>query len=97
MAYDIGDKVRIKASFKNLAKELDDPTTVTIKIKKPDGTEIPYVYDVDAVYRTETGKYYYDLTFDASGRWYWRWVGTGDVHTADEGSIVVRETAYNTP
>ena len=96
--YDIGDTVRFTAAFTNAADAADDPSTVTLKIREPDSTETSYVYLTDAeVVRDSEGNFHADLVVDASGSWYWRWVGTGDVATATAGSIVVRASHFAAP
>jgi hypothetical protein len=90
--YDIGDKVTLKATFKNTSCVIADPTAVSIKIREPDGSENSY-----SPLKVDTGIYSYDLTFDAHGVWYYRWIGTGAVHTAGEGRIVVRKSDFDTP
>ena len=94
--YDIGDKVRLTATFKNLNNIEADPTAVTLKVRDPSGTETSYAYPV-AVTRSGLGVYYHDLTFDKSGNWFYRWVGTGDVHTAAEARLRVKDTAFDAP
>lgn len=93
--YDIGDVVRISAAFKNMAKVLVDPTTITLEIKNPSGTIITWVYDVDPeVIRTGAGVYYADYLIEKSGIHYFKWFGTGDVTAAEEWQFFVKATQF---
>lgn len=86
-SYDVGDLVRIKATFKDLNDALADPTTVTCEYKKPDGT----VISGDAT-KESTGVYRYDVAPDAAGTWYYRMSGIGNVQAASESRFIVRKS-----
>jgi hypothetical protein len=91
MAYDVGDGVRFKCSFKDLDDAAADPTTVTALIKDPSGNVETLVYGVDAaVIKSATGIYYVDRTIDEAGIWRHRWTGTGALTVAEESSVSVR-------
>ena len=83
--FDIGDVVRLEASFKNAANVATTPTTTVLTLKMPDGT-----LSTPAITANGTGVYYYDVLFSASGAWTYRWVATGTVQTAEEGRVYVR-------
>jgi hypothetical protein len=75
-----------------------DPSTVTLKIRTPSGTESSHVYGTDVnVIKDSTGKYHYVLTLDAKGDWYQRWIGTGAVVTAGEKVLRVQRSSFTTP
>lgn len=59
MTLETGEATKRKIEVKNTAGELEDPTTMTISIWKPDGA-----LDIDAVAMTNdsTGKYHYWYT-----------------------------------
>ncbi len=96
--FDIGDTIRLSAAFTTTAGVADDPTTVTLKVKVPSGTETSYVYLTDlSLVRDSEGNYHRDLLLSTAGTYHYRWVGTGDVATADEGRFVVRASAFATP
>lgn len=91
MAYDKGDLVRISGTFK-VGDVPTNPSTVTLKIKKPDNTVLTYVYGTDALLIQEsTGNYYFDLSLTAYGLWYYRWIGTGMVEAEEEAAFVVNK------
>jgi len=95
---DIGDTLRLAVTFRNSASAVADPTTVTLKIREPNGTETDYVYGTDIeVSRDSAGAYRFDLMLDASGDWYVRWIGTGAVATATEERIRVARSQFSDP
>lgn len=91
--YDIGDKVRVTASFTNLDGDAADPTTVTVKVQPPGGTITSYVHGTDdEVEKDATGVYHIDLSTDRPGRWRYRWETTGLVEAAEDGHFDVRNS-----
>lgn len=93
-SYDKGDKVRLKATFRNDAGALADPTTVTCRVLAPDGTKTAYTYAGAQVIKDAVGSYHLDLSLIVSGVWQYRWEGTGMVETAEESWLSVRGTAF---
>lgn len=93
MAYDVGDKLRITATF-TVASTNTDPTTITMQHKDPSGntTSKTYAADPTEVVKSATGIYYYDLTFDEAGTWYVKWTGTGTVVAVDEIALEAKAT-----
>lgn len=84
--WDIGDQVTISVSVYNAAGTLADPTTVTLTVRKPDGT-----LTTPLVTKNSTGVYHADVFPDINGTWYYRWVGGGSMVVAEEGLFAVRE------
>ncbi|GMV19480.1 MAG: hypothetical protein AMXMBFR56_77040 [Polyangiaceae bacterium] len=96
--FDIKDQVRIAHQFYNSSAQAADPTTVTLLLKTPAGVETSHVFGVDGnVVKTATGAYHYDLTLTEAGIYAWRWVGTGAVVCAEEGTIPVRRSRFTNP
>lgn len=88
--YDVGDSVRISSKF-TVLRVAEDPTTVVLKIKKPGATtSIEYSFALSEVVKDSVGNYHVDIAIDKSGRWQYRWEGTGACHAASEGSFMVR-------
>lgn len=83
--FDIGDQPTIEASFRDTSGEPADPTTVTLTVKAPDGTE----QDVE-VTRNSLGEYSGVVEPDQSGMWRYRWAATGALVAAEEGWFYVR-------
>jgi hypothetical protein len=93
--YDIGDNPRLTATFRNEADAVADPTSIVAKYRKPDGTVVTLTYGVDlALYKDSTGIYHTDITVDMAGRWYYRFVGTGNVIAAEETYFDVEKSAF---
>lgn len=82
--YDVGDLVRVKGTFK-VSDTLTNPTAVTLKVKKPDGT-----VSTVATTNASTGVYHADVSIDQAGTWRYRFAGTGDAQAAGESVFVVR-------
>lgn len=78
--YQIGQLVRLSASFTDENEAAVDPTTVTVTIVDPSGTSTPYVYGTDAeVVKDSVGNYHVDYEVDENGLWTHRWVSTGTI------------------
>ena len=93
--YDYGDQVRVTCTFTNLAGSAADPTGITFKWRTPAGTTSSYVYGTDAeLVKSATGIYYVDLTLNVEGTWYYRFEGTGALVAADEGHLLVKDSAF---
>lgn len=91
--YDKGDVVRLTGTF-TVDGVATDPTTVTLKVQEPDGTETTYTYALATVTKVSTGVYRKDITIDESGYWYYRWEGTGTVATSGEAVLLTRESEF---
>lgn len=92
--YDIGDLVRIKATFENVDGVILDPTTITFKLKTPDDVTTVYVYGTDAaLVKESTGVYHVDWSCTQAGLHIYLYIGTGTVQTAEESHFQVRERA----
>lgn len=88
-AYDIGDTVRLTATFTNESAANADPTTVTVSIRAPDGT-----VTTPTATQSSTGVYYCDLAVTMAGVWRYRFAGTGALVAAGEGQLFVRESVF---
>lgn len=91
--YNIGDLLRLKATFKDLSDVVADPTNVVLKVKNPSGTVTTYNYP-GTITRESTGVYYYDFAVTVSGVHYFNWAGTGAYTAADENSFSVVTTVF---
>ena len=85
---DIGDRVRLFATFKGEDGDVADPDAVYLLVRKPDGTVVPIT---DLTHTVEGSGYYSaEVDVDQSGRWDVHWEGTGAVTAAEESSFYVR-------
>ncbi len=92
--YDVGDTAILSAMVKDADDVLTDPTSLVLTIKDPSGTKTVYTYGTDAeLVKDSVGMYHFDLTFDKSGIWRYRFVATGGVDQAEQGSIPVCPSA----
>ena len=90
--YDIGDLVRLAASYTDGDAQPADPDTVALVVLAPDDTETT----VD-VTRDEAGEYHADIEPDQAGTWRYRWQATGAPQGgqgADPGQFHVRPEFY---
>ena len=91
--YDVGDSIRLKAYFKR-EDVLTDPTSVVLKVKDPTGATTIYDYGASEVTRETTGTYYKDIIVEDSGRWNYRFEGSGSVTATEEYYFVVERTWF---
>lgn len=75
--FDIGDKQRFTATFKDENGVLKDPTLAVATLREPDGT-----ISTPSVANPSVGIHTVDLAFTQSGRHFLEFVGTGDVVSA---------------
>lgn len=94
--YPYGATVRLKTStpFANAAGTATDPTTITLRVLAPDGTETSYTYAGGQLTRVAAGDYYRDVTVTQVGTWTQRWEGTGTVAAVHESQFWVKPTAF---
>lgn len=83
--FDIGDTVKMQATFKDDSGDLSDPASVTLTVKDPDGdTSTP------SVTKESTGVYYGTVQVDTAGTWRYRFESTGTPTLAEEGTFKAR-------
>lgn len=93
--YLLGDGVRLENTWKvpaTAAGTPTDPTTVTLRIEDRDGNVSAYAYPA-AVSKVSVGRYRYDYVPAKTGRFTYRWEGTGAAQAAAEGTFYVRPSA----
>lgn len=90
--YDKADGSRLSVQFQTLAGDALDPSVITFTLKKPGSASVAYTYggSPSLIMRTGVGAYYIDVNLDVSGIWRYKWIGSGDLIAAEEGSIFVR-------
>ena len=86
VAHDIGDKRTFKATFKNAAGVLTDPSTVSSSVRDPAGTITTPTPANDNV-----GEYSLAISFNLPGRWIIKIIGTGAVEATEKTEIWIRE------
>lgn len=79
--YPVKSVVRLSVLFSTIANDTPiDPTTVTLRILHPDGTETD-ILTADLTH-SSTGSYYYDFITLNEGRYRYRWQGDGAIVAA---------------
>lgn len=93
--YALGADVRCSVIFKNNAGTEADPTTVTFRVRDPEGeaSEFVYVSDVEVV-KSATGRYYVIVDANKHGTWTYRFESTGAVKAADEEQFTVSRSVF---
>lgn len=88
--YDIGDKVKIFTNF-DINGGPTNPTVVQVEVTNPLGVRTVYTYGTDMEVETDgVGSYFMYIYPDKSGDWFYNWIGTGAVHTAEEEGFNVK-------
>ena len=81
----VGTLVKSTVTFSNAAGTVTDPTTVTFKVKAPDGTETPHPYTGSGQPTKDgVGIYSLDVLTSQSGNYFVRAIGTGTVVVTTE-------------
>lgn len=93
-SYQVGDQVRVSVAFTNTAGTAADPTTITLLVKQRQRAVATYTFAAGQVTKTATGAYYRDVDVTEEGIWDYRWVGTGAVVAAAEGSFNVPDSQF---
>lgn len=86
--FDVGDQIRLRASFTDVDGAADTPTSTTIEHKDPSGN-ITTIENGDLTTEA-TGILYTTIDVDEAGRWYWRATGSASPKAAGEASFIVR-------
>lgn len=94
MAFPLGQRVILKAEFRNDAGVLTNPGVVTLEVLTPQDEDLApaLVYT-----NPSAGKYEAALVLDLPGQWAWKWTGLGNgVDQAPEGTIEVLDSPFVT-
>ena len=87
--YAVGEVARANATFANTAGQAADPSTVAFRYRNPAGVETTLLYGTDPeVVKDGVGLYHTDVLIDLPGDYQWRYLATGVVAVAGEGSWV---------
>ena len=90
-SHDKGDQVRLSVAFTDASGTAGNPTTVTLKYRKPDGTVTTVA--MGSLTNPSTGTFYADVTVDQAGLWSYRFESSGTFIGADESSFRVRSSS----
>lgn len=77
-SYPIDDVITLSNTFTRIdTGALIDPPSVTLYVLDPSGNETSYTLSGGQVIRDSAGQYHMDLTASISGRWWYKWQGSG--------------------
>ena len=86
--YQLNDQAHLTVAF-TVGGVATDPTTVTASVRKPDGTTTNYTVMAGQIVKDSVGNYHLDITTDLSGRWAYKFAGTGSVVDVEQGVFYV--------
>jgi hypothetical protein len=97
--FDIGDEVKVTATFTDVNGTLTNPTALTFQVEHADATEVAYTQASPEVANPSTGIWTltFTITVNDPGRWYVRSRATAGVKAADEDWFNVRRSVFATP
>lgn len=87
-SYIAGATLTIIATF-TVDGAVEDPATVTLRVRPPSGTVTVYTYAASEITRASEGVFSKDILFDAAGTWYVRVEGTGAAAGVEETAIAI--------
>jgi hypothetical protein len=90
-SYQMGMAVKMSCTF-TVSSTNTDPTTVTLEITDPNGTQTDYTYAGGTVDKDATGIYSKTITPNLAGYWKYRFVGTGACIAANSFKFVMVST-----
>ena len=93
--YNIGQVVRLSATFTSTAAALADPTKVTYTVEDPSGNNSTDT-DTGIVAHPSTGLYTLDVQADEAGVWNYKVNSTGVVQASGEGWFRVKHSKVST-
>jgi hypothetical protein len=90
--WQLGDLVRLSATYKDLADALVDPTSVQLEVTRPSGALDSYTWPAGPTLTRESlGVFRRDYAITERGRHYYRWISTGNGQAAEPGEFVATE------
>ena len=86
----VGSRIRFHAAFSSMQGTPTDPSTITLKVRPPGGTQTYYTFAGGQLIKDSTGVYRIDLTVTVAGAWTYRWEGSGAIviATPDQQFVV---------
>lgn len=92
--HDLQDAVRLEVTFTDFNGNPADPSSVTVRIRKPNGTTLTQTFP-GAVIKDGIGQYHLDVIVDLPGYWVYRWEGSGALQESAQDVFLVRESAFD--
>lgn len=91
----VGEYVTLRATFKDDAGTLTDPTTVTFRVKPPGGTVTTYTLADLTLIRNSVGVFSKSVLLTASGNWQWEAEAEGAVDKIERHMFFVASTGIS--
>jgi hypothetical protein len=92
--YEFGAAPTLRADFK-VESVLTDPTTVTLKVKDPDGNVDTYTWLGGTITKDGVGQFSKQVPTDDHGIWSYRWEATGTVRAAVERQFKIKRSMFS--
>lgn len=93
--YDVGDFPKLIFEVTDRVGENVDPSTVRVKIKRPNDIVEVYEHGVDPeLVKDAVGIYHLEWSLTADGPWFVRVEVSGSHEAAEERGLTVRRTAF---
>lgn len=88
--YDIGDTVRLRATYTDTGGTATNPTTVTFVWEDPSGNFSTRISGSSNVMNPSVGTFHTDFITDEAGLWEYRVSSTGTIIASEEDYFIVR-------
>lgn len=88
--YDVGDLIRLEADI-TISGSYVDPTYLALTVKKPDETEVQFVYSVEPTFIKDTvGRYHYNYYIADYGQHVYKFQASGTAWGVEDKIFVAR-------
>src|SRR5258708_39259169 len=95
-SYFINNLITVSVIFTDKSGNLIDPTSVNLKIERPDSVIITYIYGVDSgLTRDSLGKYHFDINANIAGQWTYFWMGIGVGESSNANIFIILDPFVN--
>jgi len=92
--FTINSVVRLEVTFRNAANALTDPSTIELQYQDPTGNETTKTFASAELTKSSTGIYYFDLTVDEAGIWFYRYESSGVPKASAESTFDVSVSQF---
>lgn len=93
--YLTAQEIRITMTVRDINGVVATPGNLSLRIRRPDDTEVVYTLGLGQLLLLSTGVYYYDLLIDLSYQWRFRAEASGGVDAADEHELAVFGSVFS--
>lgn len=89
--YSFGSVVLVSALF-SVSSTNTDPTTITLEVTDPTGTETAYTYAAAQITKAATGNFTKEITGSISGYWKYCFIGAGAVIARNSYKFIIESS-----